>query len=86
MEVRLHPDVRSYLDELQGSDTERCEDSLKMLGEDPYRSRPKCDIKKLKGKDKEMYRLRVGDHRFEYFVEEDKVWVVEAFRRGRGYR
>lgn len=86
MEVRLHPDVRDFLDELQDSDTERCEDSLKMLGEDPYRSRPKCDIKKLKGKDKEMYRLRVGDHRFEYFVEEDVIWVVEAFRRGRGYR
>lgn len=86
MEIRLHPDVRDYLDELQDSDTERCEDSLKKLGEDPYRNRPKCDIKKLKGKDKEMYRLRVGDHRFEYFIEDDKIWVVEAFRRGRGYR
>jgi len=86
MEVRLHPDVRDYLDELQDSDTDRCEESLKMLADEPFRSRPKCDIKKLKGKDKEMYRLRVGDYRFEYFVENDKVWVVEAFKRGRGYR
>lgn len=86
MEVRLHPDVRSYLDDLQDSDTERCEDSLKNLSEDPYRNRPKCDIKKLKGKEKKMYRLRVGNHRFEYFTEDDKVWIVEAFRRGRGYR
>ena len=82
----MHPDVRDYLDELQESDKDRCEESLKMLEDEPFRSRPKCDIKKLKGKDKEMYRLRVGDHRFEYFVENDKVWVVEAFRRGRGYR
>ena len=86
MEVRLHPDVRSYLDDLQDSDTERCETSLKMLAEDPYKKRAKCDIKKLKGKDRNMYRLRVGDHRFEYFVEDEKVWIVEAFRRGRGYR
>lgn len=86
MEVRLHPDVKSYLDDLEDSDQDRCEDSLKEVGDEPFRSRPKCDIKKLKGRDKTMYRLRVGDHRFEYFVEEDKVWIVEAFRRGRGYR
>ncbi|MFB6245419.1 MAG: type II toxin-antitoxin system RelE/ParE family toxin [Candidatus Nanohaloarchaea archaeon] len=84
--MRLHPDIRDYLDELKYSDTDRSENSLKKLGEDPYRSRPKCDIKKLKGKDKEMYRLWIGDHRFEYFVEDNKVWVIEAFRRGRGYR
>lgn len=86
MEVRLHPDVRKYLDKLEESDTERCENSLKKLADEPYQSRPKCDIKKLKGKDKEIYRLRIGDHRFEYFIEDNKTWIVEAFRRGRGYR
>jgi len=86
LEVRLHPDVRSYLDELEDSDQDRCEESLKKLSDEPFRSRPKCDIKKLKGRDKTMYRLRVGNHRFEYFVEENKVWIAEAFKRGRGYR
>ena len=86
MEVRLHPDVRSYLDELEDSDQDRCEESLKKLSDEPFRSRPKCDIKKLKGRDKTMYRLRVGNHRFEYFVEEDKVWIAEAFKRERRYR
>jgi len=33
-----------------------------------------------------MYRLRIGDYRFEYFVEEKTIYVVEAFRRERGYR
>ena len=33
-----------------------------------------------------MYRLRVGDHRFEYFVDEGKVWIDNAFKRERGYR
>jgi len=30
--------------------------------------------------------LRVGDHRFEYFIEDGRIWIDEAFRRGRGYR
>lgn len=34
VEVRPHPDVRSYLDELEDSDTERCEDSLKRLADE----------------------------------------------------
>ncbi len=30
-----------------------------------------------------MYRSRVEDFRFEYFVDGKTVYVVEAFRRGR---
>ncbi|MBI4170767.1 MAG: hypothetical protein HY514_03665 [Candidatus Aenigmarchaeota archaeon] len=32
-----------------------------------------------------LYRLRVGDYRFEYFVENSIVWVVKAFSRGVDY-
>ena len=52
-----------------------------MLKVDPFTSRSR-GTKKLKGKKKTMY-LRVGDFRFEYFVEENTVYVVEAFRRER---
>jgi len=47
---------------------------------------PGVDIKRLKGRDRSMYRLRVGDFRFEYFVEGNTAYVVDAFRRERGYR
>ncbi len=57
-----------------------------MLKRDPFKPRPGADIKKLKGRDKTLYRLRVGDYRFEYFVEGNTVYVVVAFKRGRGYR
>ncbi len=57
-----------------------------MLKDDPFRPRPGADIKRLKGKNKTLYRLRVGDYRFEYFVEGNIVYVVEAFKRSRGYR
>jgi len=42
-------------------------------------------IRKLKGKLNTLYRLRVGDYRFEYFVENSIVCVVKAFSRGVDY-
>ncbi len=85
-EVQLHPSVTAFLDGLMEEQRKRCVQSLRKLGEYPYKPRPKTDIKKLKGKKEEMYRLRVGEFRFEYFVEKNKVYIVAGFRRGRGYR
>ena len=84
--VLIHPDVAKFLDGLSEKDRSRCVEALRRLKEDPFTPRSGVDIKKLKGRDKTLYRLRVGDFRFEYFVEGDTVYVVEAFRRGRGYR
>ncbi|MDM7934723.1 MAG: hypothetical protein QUS08_04955 [Methanothrix sp.] len=83
MQVRVHPRVKKYLDE--SGDKQRLKDGLASLGEDPFTSRSGLDIKKLKGKTHEIYRLRIGEHRFEYFVEEGIVWVQNAFRRERRY-
>ncbi len=84
--VLIHPDVAKFLDKLSKEDRRRCVEALRRLKEDPFTPRPGADIKKLKGRDKTMYRLRVGDFRFEYFVEGNTVYVVEAFRRSKGYR
>ena len=45
-------------------------------------------IKKLSGTKgrQDLYRLRIGNYRFIYAVEENTVWVTDAFARGRGYR
>lgn len=84
MKVVIHPRVQKYIE--SSGEEDRLIQHLKKLSEDPFRSRSGVDIKKLKGKQHDMYRLRVGEHRFEYFVEEGRVWMDEAFRRGRGYR
>jgi hypothetical protein len=34
----------------------------------------------------DMFRLRIAEHRFEFFLEEGNIWVLSAFKRGRGYR
>ena len=80
----MHPRVRKYI--LESGEKEKIIKALEQLSEDPFSKRSGVDIKKLHGKEHDMYRLRIGAHRFEYFVEDDKIWIDEGFRRGRGYR
>lgn len=82
--VFLNPDVEKYLDSLSEKDQKRCYEALKRLSKDPFKPRPKCDIKKMSG-EKIFYRLRVGNHRFLYVVKDEEVLVEEAFRREEGY-
>lgn len=85
--VHLHRDVRSYLQDLDRDEEQRCYDTLKRcLPEDPFHARAGCDIQPIHGRKRRAFRLRVGDHRVTYVVREGTVLVVEAFHRGRGYR
>lgn len=86
LEIRLHPTVVDFLDRLNEEERGKCIEALKLLREDPFRNRVRCNIKKLKGKKRYLYRLRVGQSRFEYFVRENCIWVVSGFRREKGYR
>ncbi len=72
---RLPPDVRK-----------RIARGLRELGEDPFRARPKADIRGLEGTEPRKYRIRVGDYRAVYSVAGENVKVIEVFARGRGYR
>ncbi len=84
MEIMLHPRVKKYLEDC--AEKEKVIEHIGRLAGDPYNTRSGVDIKKLKGKRHDMYRLRVGEHRVEYFVEENKIWIDDVFYRGRGYR
>jgi mRNA interferase RelE/StbE len=78
------PKAEKYLVDLDDKNYDRIEESVKEIKKNPYRKRPKADIIKLSGyRSPPMYRLRVGRHRLEYFVDEnDKViQVVDAFLR-----
>jgi len=77
----------SFIRELDLRRRERLRTRLAELEVDPFRPRPKADIKNC-GKHHGVifYRLRVGDLRAVYVVERDEVKVTEIFRRGRGYR
>ena len=60
---------------------------LAKLEEDPFRPRPKADIKYCgRHRGVVFYRLRAGDFRVVYTVTDHEVKITEVFRRGRGYR
>lgn len=64
----------------------RIANALRVLEEDPFRARPKADIRILEGTEPRKYRIRVGDYRAVYSVAGEEVKVIEVFVRGRGYR
>ena len=59
--------------------------SLKELQNDPYTSRPTCDVKALKDTHPKKYRLRVSDYRVIYIVEQKEVKVIDLLKRETGY-
>ena len=74
------------LKQLEEQLSNRIKNNLKELENDPFKPRPKADIKKLHGFDKpEMYRIRIGDFRAIYFVVGRDVKVTEIIHRGKGY-
>ena len=59
--------------------------SLRELQNDPFTSRPVCDVKTLKDTQPKKYRLRVGDYRVIYIVENKEVKVIDLLKREAGY-
>ncbi len=78
------PKAQKYLDSLDESAIRNIWSHIAELQKNPYHPRPMVDIIKLRGfKAPPMYRMRVGRHRLEYFVDEnDKtITVTDAFPR-----
>jgi len=59
--------------------------SLKELQNDPYTSRSNCDIKSLTDTRPKKYRLRVGNYRVIYIIENKEVKVIDLIKREVGY-
>jgi len=85
-EVLLSETARKQLKDLPESVQQRIKRALVELKEDPFRSRPKADIKRLKGPDRDYHRLRIGDFRAIYVVEGQKVLVAKILPRSKAYR
>ena len=84
-EVLLSETVRKQLKDLPIDLQQRIKASLMELKNDPFRSRPKVDIKRLKGPNRNYFRLRIGDYRVLYVIEETNVMVAKVFHRSQGY-
>ncbi len=84
--VTLSETAVRQLRKLEKADRERIVRGLRALEEDPFRPRPKADIRILEGTEPRKYRLRVGAYRAVYAVVGSEVKIIEVFARGRGYR
>jgi mRNA interferase RelE/StbE len=87
--VMLSPDAREYLDSLDDKRARNIRKHLKKLEKDPFKPRAACDIDIVAGSGRPpMYRLRMGEFRAVFFVEEQAVFVAGLFpkKRDSAYR
>ena len=85
--IFLSKSASSQLKSLDKTLSDRIKTSLKALETDPLLSRSGSDIKKLKiNKNPPLFRLRIGDYRAVYFIQEDKVLITKIFHRKKGYK
>jgi mRNA-degrading endonuclease RelE of RelBE toxin-antitoxin system len=87
--VMLSPDAQKYLDDLDKKRAGNIKKHLKELEKDPFRPRAACDIDIVAGSVRPpMYRLRMGEFRAMYFVEEQMVFITDLFpkKRDSAYR
>jgi len=79
--VAISSQARKYMKSLDKDDARMIKSHINELRLDPYTPRPQCDIIREKGKRPPFYRLRVGKHRAEYFIEGDTVFISKMFPR-----
>ena len=84
--VTLSETAVRQLRKLPSDQRNRVVRGLRVLEEDPFRPRPRADIRTIEGTDLRKYRIRIGDYRAVYAVLGRDVKILELFTRGRGYR
>ena len=77
--------VRRQLRDLSERTQTRIKQALTELEQDPFHPRPKADIKRLKGPDRDYYRQRIGDYQAIYVVEGRRVLVAKILPRGKAH-
>ncbi len=87
--VMLSPDAQKYLDSLDKKRVKNIKKHLKELEKAPFKPRAGCDIDIIGGSGRPpMYRLRMGNFRAVYFVDENTVYITDLFpkKRDSAYR
>lgn len=79
--IAISPQARKYMKSLDKGEARVIKSHINELRQDPYTPRPQCDIVKEKGKRPPLYRMRIGRHRAEYFIERDTVFISKMFPR-----
>ena len=84
--VFLSKTADKELNKLDKQTQDRIRTALRELETDPFQPRSKADIKKLHKMTKhQFYRLRVGNYRAIYAIEDTEIKVTRIIPRGKGY-
>ena len=84
--VLLSRTAEKELNSFDKQTQKRVRNALKELENDPFQPRPKSDIKKLHKMSKhEFYRLRVGNYRAVYAIENTDIKITRIIPRGKGH-
>ena len=84
--VFLSETARRQLRDIPAKIQTRIKEALAELEDEPFHPRPKADIKRLKGPDRDYYRQRIGDYRVIYVVEGKRVMVAKILPRSKAYK
>ena len=84
--VLVSKTAQKQLDFLGNKLKQRIKKYLKVLEKNPFEKRSGADIKYLEGSEPRLYRLRIGDYRAIYYVENKVVKVTKIRKRGTAYR
>jgi len=86
MDAFLHEAAEKFLNKLDKRIQKNIKSDIRKLAGEPYSRH--LDIKKLKGlKGKpDLFRLRTGEYRIIYFIQENKIWITEIMKREKGYQ
>ena len=73
--VLIEENALKFLDSLDKRRRESIKENLRLLKASPYPGQGIGDKKEIKGASKSAYRMRIGDYRAFYVVEEDRKTV-----------
>ena len=81
--LNISREAKKDLDRLDSKSAKKILSRLEEIQKDPFKSRPTADILKIRGRSPPAYRLRIGNIRIEYLVDEEikLVYVARIFRR-----
>lgn len=85
MGIFLHESAEKTLEKIKSNVKRNIKKHLRKLAADPFSRQ--IDVKKLKGLDgkPDLFRLRVGEYRIIYFIQENNIFITEIMLRGKGY-
>ncbi len=83
--VLVSQTARKFIEQRPEEVQKYIKERLRRLKKNPFQSRPGANIKRLQGKKRTYYRLKMGDYRAVYIVDELDVKVAFIFPRGKGY-